>query len=107
MKRMGCPGIAIKDLFLGSVVTLHSRQLKLVDFADLFTRNKFEGASERSFAMIKPDCYTATGKIIDAIYQNGFKIGKLKMSKFSFSANAWFPISLHFGGIKTFSKSHS
>ena len=83
MKRMGCPGIAIKDLFLGSVVTLHSRQLKLVDFADLFTRNKFEGASERSFAMIKPDCYTATGKIIDAIYQNGFKIGKLKMSKFS------------------------
>jgi nucleoside-diphosphate kinase len=33
--------------------------------------------------MIKPDCYTQTGKIIDAIYKNGFTISKLKMSKFT------------------------
>lgn len=33
--------------------------------------------------MVKPDCYTSTGKIIDAIYQNGFTISKLKMSKFN------------------------
>lgn len=33
--------------------------------------------------MIKPDAYTNTGKIIDAIYQNGFIISKLKMSKFT------------------------
>jgi nucleoside-diphosphate kinase len=33
--------------------------------------------------MIKPDAYTNTGKIIDAIYQNGFVISKLKMSKFN------------------------
>ena len=33
--------------------------------------------------MIKPDCYTQSGKIIDAIYQSGFTISKLKMSKFS------------------------
>lgn len=32
--------------------------------------------------MIKPDAYTSTGKIIDAIYQNGFIISKLKMSRF-------------------------
>jgi len=32
--------------------------------------------------MIKPDCYTQTGKIIDAIYRNGFSISKLKMTKF-------------------------
>jgi nucleoside-diphosphate kinase len=33
--------------------------------------------------MIKPDSYTNTGKIIDAIYQNGFVISKLKMGRFS------------------------
>ena len=33
--------------------------------------------------MIKPDAYTSTGKIIDAIYQSGFKISKLKMSRFN------------------------
>jgi nucleoside-diphosphate kinase len=33
--------------------------------------------------MIKPDAYTNIGKIIDAIYLNGFKISKLKMSRFT------------------------
>ena len=33
--------------------------------------------------MIKPDCYTQTGKIIDAIQQSGFTISQLKMSKFT------------------------
>ena len=33
--------------------------------------------------MVKPDCYTQTGKIIDSIYQNGFTISKLKMSRFN------------------------
>jgi nucleoside-diphosphate kinase len=32
--------------------------------------------------MIKPDAYAHIGKIIDAIYKNGFKISKLKMSRF-------------------------
>lgn len=33
--------------------------------------------------MIKPDAYKHVGKIIDAIYVNGFKISQLKMSRFS------------------------
>lgn len=33
--------------------------------------------------MIKPDAYPHIGKIIDAIYASGFKISKLKMSKFT------------------------
>lgn len=40
--------------------------------------------------MIKPDAYTSTGKIIDAIYQNGFIISKLKMSRFHPSIAAEF-----------------
>lgn len=33
--------------------------------------------------MIKPDAYKNMGKIIDAIYVNGFRINKLKMSRFT------------------------
>lgn len=36
--------------------------------------------------MIKPDAYTNIGKIIDAVYQNGYKISKLKMSRFNQSS---------------------
>jgi nucleoside-diphosphate kinase len=82
MKRMACGGITQKELFLGSIITVFSRQLKLVDYGDIFTKNKFESLAGRTFAMVKPDCYTQTGKVIDAIYQNGFTISKLKMSRF-------------------------
>ena len=73
----------MKDLYIGSIVNVHSRQLKLVEYGDILTKNNFENKAERTFTMIKPDCYTQTGKIIDAIYQNGFTISKLKMSKFT------------------------
>jgi nucleoside diphosphate kinase len=33
--------------------------------------------------MIKPDVYTQTGKILDAIYKRGFMVSKLKMSRFN------------------------
>ena len=33
--------------------------------------------------MIKPDSYQNIGKIIDAVQKGGFKISKLKMSRFT------------------------
>mmetsp|Transcript_18717 Transcript_18717/g.13550 ORF Transcript_18717/g.13550 Transcript_18717/m.13550 type:complete len:90 (-) Transcript_18717:598-867(-) len=33
--------------------------------------------------MIKPDAYTSTGKILDAIYANGFIVSRLKMARFN------------------------
>mgnify|MGYP001806826841 CR=1 FL=1 len=80
---MACPGVNLEDLFIGSVITVFARQLKLVEYGDLFTRQKFESKRQRTFAMIKPDSYTNTGKILDAIYQSGFVISKLKMGRFT------------------------
>lgn len=72
-----------QQLYIGSIVTVYSRQLKLVDFGDTFTREKFARGKETTFALIKPDVYVHTGKIIDSIYKNGFIISKLKMGRFS------------------------
>jgi len=58
MKRCQVPGISERELFIGSTVVVNARQLKLVDYADIFTRKRFEQCAERTFAMIKPDCYT-------------------------------------------------
>lgn len=80
---MPCAGLTQDALYLGSIVTVFARQLKLVDYGDTFTRQKFAESKETTFALIKPDVYVSTGKIIDAIYQNGFIISKLKMGKFS------------------------
>ena len=71
------------DLHIGSIITIYSRQLKIIDYGDVATRRKFEVLRQRTFAMIKPDAYTSIGKIIDAIYANGFKIAKCKMSRFN------------------------
>jgi len=83
IKRMACPGLTIRELYIGSIINVYSRQLKLIEYGDLFTQRKFEAQSEKTFAMIKPDCYTQTGQIIDAIFRNGFTISKLKMTKFN------------------------
>lgn len=37
----------------------------------------------RTFAMIKPDAYTAIGKILTMIEKASFVIGNIKMAKFS------------------------
>ena len=82
LKRMAYPDISQKDLYIGSIVTVYARQLKLVDYGDTFTRKEFAKGKETTFALIKPDVYMHTGKIIDSIYQSGFVISKLKMSRF-------------------------
>lgn len=82
LKRCAYNGVALDDLHVGSIVTIYARQLKVVEYADKYTKNAFEAAGERTFAMIKPDAYLNMGKILTMIYQHGFKINQLKMSKF-------------------------
>lgn len=43
---------------------IFNRQLKVLDYVDLFTRNYFENKRERTFGMIKPDAIKNMGLII-------------------------------------------
>lgn len=83
LKRQEIPTLQLDDLFIGSQVTVLSRVLRVTDYGDIFTRRRFESTRERTFAMIKPDAYTAMGKVIDAVSANGMVINKLKMSRFT------------------------
>jgi hypothetical protein len=35
---MECASVSIDELFIGSIITVYARQLKLVEYGDLFTR---------------------------------------------------------------------
>ncbi len=84
LKRCPFSGVqSMEDFYIGAVVTVYGRQLKIVEYGDVATRKRFEVDRQRTFGMIKPDAYRHIGKIIDAIYVNGFRISKLKMSRFS------------------------
>ncbi|CAG9321915.1 NME7_3 [Blepharisma stoltei] len=83
LKRCQYPTIALTDLFIGATVTIYARQLKVVEYADVFTRTHFESQRGRTFAMIKPDCYSHIGKIVDTIVTAGFRISHMKMAHFT------------------------
>ncbi|KAF4715685.1 hypothetical protein FOZ62_022172, partial [Perkinsus olseni] len=81
LKRCEFPGVAAKDLYIGSMITVYSRQLKIVEYADEFTRSKLETLKGRTLAMIKPDAYSHIGDILTEIVKAGFVIKNLRMCK--------------------------
>ena len=90
MKRCQYPGLALTDLYVGSTVTIYSRQLKVVDYADVFTRQRFEVQRSKTFGMIKPDCYNHIGRILDIIISAGFRISNLKMVRMTVTQSRQF-----------------
>ena len=79
LRRTKVPGLRMADLFLGSIVSVHSRQLTIKDFGDEFTRRKLRAKTEKTLAIIKPDCIHKLGEIFDAITREQFIICNAKM----------------------------
>jgi len=78
LRRCEFPTITFQDLFVGGTVNVYSRELNIVDYGDEFTKNAMEKKSERTLALIKPDAFLKLGKIIDAVYKDGFRIAQLR-----------------------------
>lgn len=78
LKKTPIRGLNLKDLFIGGIVTIHSRQLRIVDYGDEFTRKKLGSAKEKTLVMIKPDCMSKMGEIIDRVISEGFTICNAK-----------------------------
>jgi len=81
LKRDKYGTVFAEDLYLGAILNLHSRQLKLVEYGDVWTRNELEGKKSRTLALVKPDAYQHFGKIISEVYKLDFVISKMKMVK--------------------------
>ncbi|XP_071949761.1 nucleoside diphosphate kinase homolog 7-like isoform X2 [Antedon mediterranea] len=85
LKRSKCDSLRYEDLYIGSMINIHSRQLTIVDYADEFTRKQLSQRKQRTLAMIKPDAIGKVGPIIDIIYQSKLLINQAKMISLSTS----------------------
>jgi len=81
LKRAEYGGVTLGDLYLGATLTIHSRQLKVIEYGDVHTRKAMESSKSRTLGLIKPDAYNHMGKILSMIHANGFTVAKLKMLK--------------------------
>lgn len=77
------PEFYLKDFYIGAMVNILSRQMKIIDYGDQYTRSKFEAKNQRTFAMIKPDAVAYAGKIISRIEKEGFSIARIKYKQFT------------------------
>lgn len=41
LKKTQYPSVQLKDIFIGAILNVYSRQLKVIDYADQFTKSKF------------------------------------------------------------------
>ncbi|TGZ67273.1 hypothetical protein CRM22_004877 [Opisthorchis felineus] len=79
LKPTKMENIKLSDLYLGSCVTVLSRTLRVVDFADNFTRKALCRNSERCVAFIRPDSACRAGEILSYLEEKGFRLVNLKI----------------------------
>lgn len=78
LKRSKFENLSMKDLYIGAIINIHARQLKITDYADQYTSNKLQQSSSKTYAMIKPDAVSRAGEIIHRIYQEDFVVCQAK-----------------------------
>ncbi len=79
LKKCVYEGVSLKDLFIGSKISIYSRQLTVTEYGDDFTRRSLEQAQAKTCCVLKPAAYDSYGKIIDALLGAGFQITQAKM----------------------------
>ena len=84
LKRSPCEHVTLKDLFIGAVVNIHSRQLNITQYGDEFTERKLKSTKEKTLGIIKPDCSAGkVGQIWDRVAREGFLISQARMVQLS------------------------
>ncbi|XP_023237025.1 nucleoside diphosphate kinase 7-like [Centruroides sculpturatus] len=79
LRRTPCSTVRQSDIYLGSILNVMSRQIKLVDYANLATRQKLDTAIERTFGLLKFPALQKLGYIMDIIYRNDLTISNARM----------------------------
>ncbi|XP_076807174.1 nucleoside diphosphate kinase homolog 7-like [Clavelina lepadiformis] len=71
--------VKVEDLYIGSKLSIYSRQLTFVDFGDRFTESKMGNKNEKTLAIVKPDAVSKLGTIINCLKENDIQVCKAKM----------------------------
>ena len=79
LKRCDYPSVGMAQLFKGSIITVYSRQLKIVEYADSFTERQFAKTSQFTVAMVMQEAMGDLGKIVDSVQREGFVITEMRL----------------------------
>lgn len=79
LRRTTCEGIKAKDFYVGTVITIFSRCIKIMGYADACTKTKLETQMQKVFVLLKPDVIDKMGEILKAIVNYDFHITNIKM----------------------------
>jgi len=85
LKRSEYAGVTLPDLYIGGVVTVLARQLRVVEYADVYTRKAMESQKSTSLALVKPDAYNQIGHVLTAAHGAGFVVSRVKMVRMTHS----------------------
>jgi hypothetical protein len=67
------------QLYKGSIITVYSRQLKIVEYADGFTERHFAKTSQFTVALVMQEAMGDLGKIVDSVQRDGFVITEMRL----------------------------
>lgn len=79
LKRTPLPDLRVEDLFIGSIITVFARQMKLNSYVDEHTRNSLEAVRNCLSLLTTPEAFSKVGAIISSIEGAGLAISKLRL----------------------------
>ena len=83
LKKTKIPTVTMDTLHMGAVVTVYSRQLKIVEYGDSHTEAAFSLARQQTLCVVKPGAVHLAGKVINASQKSGFSVARVKMAQLS------------------------
>lgn len=79
LKKTALPDLRMKDLHVGSSITVYSRQLTVKSYGDEHTRQKFETSHSETSVLTSPRCFQLLGQIVSCIEAAGLSLGKFRL----------------------------
>ena len=83
LKKTKISTVTMDTLHMGAVVTVYSRQLKIVEYGDSHTEAAFSLARQQTLCVVKPGAVHLAGKVINASQKSGFSVARVKMAQLS------------------------
>ena len=83
LKKTKIPTVTMDTLHMGAVVTVYSRQLKIVEYGDSHTEAAFSLTRQQTLCVVKPGAVHLAGKVINASQKSGFSVARVKMAQLS------------------------
>uniref|UniRef100_A0A8D8YQZ5 Nucleoside diphosphate kinase 7 n=1 Tax=Cacopsylla melanoneura TaxID=428564 RepID=A0A8D8YQZ5_9HEMI len=84
LRKTSCDGVLLKDLFVGNSVKVFSRILKIVNYADAYTKNYLESTNYQcSVALFRPHANDKKSELLQDLINHGFEFINLVMIEFN------------------------